>query len=143
MLCIKMQLENLRFRENQTHLNTTNTKEFYIITASWSDEQKAVAIAFLSTIDTVALTGNLLVILVVLLSKSLREATDCILIVNLAITDFLVGLTLVPFSVHVLLYDEWHLGGTTRVLTGFGNFFFCIASIVNLMVLLLDRLLFI
>lgn len=97
------------------------------------------SVVVLVLIHVGAVLLNLLVIVIIFQDPLLREKTDCIFIANLAFADFLVASTIIPFSIENLLHKEPRFSNETSFFIGFGNFLFCIASIMTLMLLVLDQ----
>ncbi|XP_065053157.1 5-hydroxytryptamine receptor 1F-like [Rhopilema esculentum] len=110
------------------------------INKHWTDFQTGISVFVLLSIDGGAILLNLLVTLIVLIEPSLREKVDCMLICNLALSDQLVAITTVPFTIHVLLHKEHPLTESYSTFVGFANFTFCIASIMTLMLLVVDQM---
>ena len=110
------------------------------INMHWTDFQKGISVFVLLAIDGGAILLNLLVTLIVLIEPSLREEVDCMLICNLALSDQLVAITTIPFTIHVLLHKEYPLTESDSIFVGFANFTFCIASIMTLMLLVVDQM---
>lgn len=94
---------------------------------------------FYSMIFMVGVIGNLLVISVLLIEKDLRNFTNYLL-ANLSIADLLVLLTNVPTGLHDLFAKErWYLGSTMCYLTSFIENSCCIASVVSIFFITLER----
>lgn len=71
--------------------------EQIIKSVKWTDPTNLLALAILEFINLLVIGGNLLVIAAVFCSNKLRSVTNYF-IVNLAVADLLVGLTVLPFS---------------------------------------------
>ena len=119
--------------------NGTHVEKFLSVNHNWNDWQRTAAIIILSLLDIFAVALNILVMFIISNSAKLREKTDCLLITNLAFSDFLVAITIIPFSIDTLIHKEIRFSQSTSFFIGFANFTFCIASIITLMVLVIDQ----
>ena len=122
-----------------TTLNVTVENDYVPITSNWSTVEKIIAIAATSGINVSAIILNFLLIATIVLTKALRAQPDTILIGNLALSDFLVACCILPFTTVVLVNDEVDPEDHIWTFIGFSNFFFCIASILNLAILSMDQ----
>ena len=110
-----------------------------VVTSSWTIQQTALAISFLISIDILTMVGNALVIFIVLKTQGLRQRESNLFAVNLAISDLLVSMTAIPFTLDVLVEGKVAQSANFKEFHGFSNFFFCISSIMNLLLLSVDR----
>ncbi|XP_009978652.1 PREDICTED: histamine H2 receptor [Tauraco erythrolophus] len=92
----------------------------------------------LTILIVITLCGNIIVCLAVTLDRRLRSLTNCI-IVSLAITDLLLGLLVLPFSAFYELTEEWPFGSTLCNIYTSLDVMLCTASILNLLMISLDR----
>lgn len=85
--------------------------------------------------------GNLLIILSVLLdpNKSLRRTPYILLILNLAITDLIVGAMVEPLSMYTHYREAHGLSINYSWLSQFVYFMCCTASLLSLVILTIDR----
>ncbi|KAL8579032.1 hypothetical protein ACOMHN_035971 [Nucella lapillus] len=87
----------------------------------------------LSVVAFLAVAGNAMVLTVVIRHRGMRTRTNLFL-VNLAVADFLVGLTVMPFTITTLIEGHWIFGlGTFCNINGWLNAFCLVASIHTLM----------
>ncbi|KAA0192340.1 5-hydroxytryptamine receptor 1 [Fasciolopsis buskii] len=93
---------------------------------------------FLGLITVITIGGNLLVVLAVSLVKKLRTPSN-FLIVSLAVSDVLVGVTVMPFAEFAQLVGLWPLGETLCDMYIVFDVLLCTASILNLCAISIDR----
>lgn len=86
----------------------------------------------------VTVGGNTLVILSVCIYRRMRTFTN-LLLVALAATDLLVGVLVMPSAMLDLLYGSWPFGVLLCKLWATADVLLCTASILNLVVISLDR----
>ncbi|KAL3220640.1 hypothetical protein MRX96_050321 [Rhipicephalus microplus] len=85
------------------------------------------------------ISGNLMVLMAVLLNANLRTATNC-LIVNLALADLLLGASVLPFSAALEIFDkQWYFGEIFCHVWAATDVLCCTASINSLCVISVDR----
>ena len=116
-----------------------DTARYFAVNRNWSDASTFISVIALLLIDAGAILLNMLVLVIIYQDSLLREKTDCILIANLALSDLLVALAIMPFSIDTLLYPDHQFSTETSTFIGFANFFFCISSIMILFFLVLDQ----
>lgn len=85
-----------------------------------------------------AIFGNILVIIAVRRTKSLRT-TAAILVVNLAIVDLSITVTIVPFVMTLAITQDWVLPWEVCELTGFINAFLTAGQIMALLHISVNR----
>ena len=85
--------------------------------------------------------GNFAVIYVFMASDAMRNTVNNHFLVSLSVADILVGLLVMPCALDALCWNKWRCGGFWKDFSGFGNFCFCISSIMHLMMLSVDRFL--
>ncbi|KAM7533136.1 hypothetical protein Aperf_G00000126279 [Anoplocephala perfoliata] len=82
--------------------------------------------------------GNILVITAILIVKKLRSPTN-LLIVNLAVTDFLVSILVLPFAIAYQVFGYWPFNRAICVLYSISDVLLCTLSILSLCTISIDR----
>ncbi|XP_035213761.1 probable G-protein coupled receptor No9 [Stegodyphus dumicola] len=95
-------------------------------------------IVILGFINAVVIVGNLLVVMAVFASAKLRTVTN-FLIVSLAISDLLVGLAVLPYSITLEVLELWIFGELWCQMWLAVDVWLCTASILNLCAISIDR----
>ncbi|XP_026187426.1 trace amine-associated receptor 13c-like [Mastacembelus armatus] len=91
----------------------------------------------LSSISVLTASLNLLLIISIYHFRQLHTPTNFLLL-SLAVSDFLVGLLVMPF--HIFLTEPcWYLGDLVCVLDYFLNFIIVCSSVVNMVLISVDR----
>ncbi|KAM9804178.1 5-hydroxytryptamine receptor 1D [Neosynchiropus ocellatus] len=85
-----------------------------------------------------AVTGNTLVIAIIAATKSLRSVTS-VLIMNLAVSDLLVGVAVMPFVALSILNNGWWTCNELCLYVGYTSTVYCTASVLTLAAIALDR----
>ena len=83
--------------------------------------------------------GNIAVIAVQSNSNALRNVVNSHFLISLSIADLLVAFLVMPCALDVVNNGTWRCGQIWGKFNGFGNFLFCISSIMHLMMLSVDR----
>ena len=92
----------------------------------------------LGCIILATICGNVLVLLAVYVNSHLRSTTNYF-IVNLAIADLLLGITVLPFSATLEALDYWPFGFAMCDIWASIDVLWCTASIMTLCVISIDR----
>lgn len=92
----------------------------------------------LSLINAVTVVGNTLLCIVVYKNKSLRTLTN-IFIVFLALSDILMGIFCIPFSVAVFIQGEWIFGRHICRMQCFFVYFLALGSLQTLTMVAVNR----
>lgn len=99
-----------------------------------------IIITFLMVVALIlTVVGNLAVMIVFVSSDLLRSTVNNHFLFSLALADLLVGLLVMPCAIDALRTQTWRCGVFMKYFTGFGNFCFCISSIMHLMMLSVDK----
>ncbi|CAM4725613.1 unnamed protein product [Leuciscus chuanchicus] len=85
-----------------------------------------------------AVTGNFLVIVIVAATKTFHTVTS-VLIINLAISDFLVGIGVMPFVAVSIMNNGWVIYNDLCLYVGYTSSVYCTASVLTLAAIALDR----
>ena len=123
-------------------VNETSTLPDYAADISSLDTRSGAAIAFQAAsmviIMTVALGGNLLILVAIYIDKTLQIITN-VFIINLACADLLLAIIGMPFTLASSITYDWIFGNTWCKVNGMANSLFCIASILTLAAVSIDR----
>ncbi|XP_022051087.1 5-hydroxytryptamine receptor 1D [Acanthochromis polyacanthus] len=85
-----------------------------------------------------AVTGNILVIVIVAATKTFHSVTS-VLIMNLAISDLLVGIGVMPFVALSIMNHGWVDFRDLCLYVGYTSSVYCTASVLTLAAIALDR----
>ena len=100
----------------------------------------AVAYAvIMATILATAIFGNMLILLAVYRTSTLKRTTAVMLVVNLASVDVLVSLFIVPFVISVAVKSTWTLPAFVCAATGFLNAFLTASQLLALFHISVNR----
>ncbi|XP_075063465.1 alpha-2B adrenergic receptor [Mixophyes fleayi] len=105
---------------------------------SYSIQATAVIAAIITFLILFTILGNVLVIIAVLTSRSLK-APQNLFLVSLAAADILVATLIIPFSLANELMGYWYFGKTWCEMYLALDVLFCTSSIVHLCAISLDR----
>lgn len=119
--------------------NASVKEEFYLVTSTWPLEAVILTTILMIIVNVVTLVGNAFVIVALAKIDSLKSMANNQAVISLAIADLLVGLLVMPCAIDGLLSGKWRCGALWGKLNAFGNFSFCISSIMHLTLLSLDR----
>ncbi|CAL1578138.1 unnamed protein product [Knipowitschia caucasica] len=85
-----------------------------------------------------AVTGNILVIIIVAATKTFHSVTS-VLLMNLAVSDLLVGAGVMPFVALSLMNSGWEQCADLCLFVGYTSSVYCTASVLTLAAIALDR----
>ena len=119
--------------------STVVTSELFSMPIGW----KVVLLVLMIVVLVLTILGNLLVIAVLLKSDALSALVNSKLLLSLSAADILVGALVMPCALDTLRTGQWRCGAVWKEINAFGNFCFCIASIMHLMMLSIDRYFFV
>ncbi|XP_043551340.1 5-hydroxytryptamine receptor 1D isoform X1 [Chiloscyllium plagiosum] len=85
-----------------------------------------------------AIAGNVLVITIIVVTKHFHSVTS-VFLVNLAVSDCLVGLGVMPFVVLSVFYQDWNKYNDLCLYVGYTSSVYCTASVLTLAAIALDR----
>ncbi|NXF72053.1 HRH3 protein, partial [Sclerurus mexicanus] len=88
----------------------------------------------------VTILGNILVILAFILDRNLRHRSNYFFL-NLAVSDFAVGVFCIPLYIPYILTGKWHLGRGVCKLWLVMDYLLCTASVFNIVLISYDRFL--
>ena len=123
----------------KTPFTSMSLNHLGIITKDWSSTEIIISSFGLLVVNVLAISGNLMVLFVILHTKELKHKESNWFVMNLALADLFVAFTVIPTSVDTLIHGEFRLGLAFEEFIGFANFLFCICSIMNLQLLSFDR----
>ena len=94
---------------------------------------------FTILVQVLTVLGNVTVLVVLRYSNVLNTIVNSHLLVSLSIADLLVAILVMPCALDAVNTGSWRCGKLWGKFNGFGNFLFCISSIIHLMMLSIDR----
>jgi hypothetical protein len=119
--------------------NNFTSKQLIQINESLQIELKILITVILSLIDFMTFSGNLLVIIAIVSTKTLQTITN-LFILSLAVADMLVSILVMPLSIITIAQNhKWYFGQIICDLYISSDIMLCTASILNLCCISLDR----
>lgn len=104
-----------------------------------STEEASVFATILSFILVLGFVGNVLVCLAIYFDKDLRQQQSNFFLFNLALTDLLTGIIVIPFCVAALIEGDWIFGGSWCRATAFVYYSLAIVGLETLTFISWDR----
>nr|XP_046242292.1 opsin 4xb [Scatophagus argus] len=115
-----------------------HTQSSFLSKVDVPDHAHYIVALFVFVIGTLGITGNALVMFAFYSNKKLRKLPNY-LIMNLAVSDFLMAFTQSPIFFINCLYKEWVFGEMGCKMYAFCGALFGIASMINLLAISIDR----
>lgn len=112
---------------------------FYLVTSTWPASAVILTTILMIIVNVVTLIGNVFVIVALTKIDALKNMANNQVVISLAVADLLVGLLVMPCAIDGVLEGKWRCGRLWGKLNAFGNFAFCISSIMHLALLSFDR----
>ncbi|KAE8587074.1 hypothetical protein XENTR_v10021856 [Xenopus tropicalis] len=85
-----------------------------------------------------AVTGNLLVIIIIAATTHFHSVTS-IFLINLAVSDFLVGIGVMPLVATSVIYNRWINHQFLCLYMGYASVVYCTSSVLTLAAIAVDR----
>ena len=113
---------------------------FSLVTSTWPSSAVILTTIIMIAINLATIVGNAFVIVALVRMIVLKAMpANKHAIVSLAVADLLVGLLVMPGAIDSVVAGKWRYGRVLGKLNAFGNFSFCISSIMHLALLSVDR----
>ena len=122
---------------NQTLITSMDTFAWQL--KNRSNATRAIESSFSFLINFISLFGNLLLGIAVIKNPNLRRTVPNMYIITLAVSDFLMSLLGIPFSVVSLITGKWPFNNFICQLQGFWILLMCAVSLQTLAVTALNR----
>ena len=98
-----------------------------------------VIVVIMTIVLLLTIIGNIAVMVVQRYSNVLNSVVNSHFLISLSVADLLVAILVMPCALDTVNTSTWRCGETWGKFNGFGNFLFCISSIMHLMMLSIDR----
>ena len=98
-----------------------------------------IIVAIMVVVVMLTIVGNIAVMVVLRYSNVLNSIVNSHFLISLSIADLLVATLVMPCALDAVNTGTWRCGEIWGMFNGFGNFLFCISSIMHLMMLSIDR----
>lgn len=121
------------------NFTTPLESEFHLVTSAWPRSLVILTFVLMVIINAMTIVGNAFVIVALKKIDALKKIANNQVVISLAVADLLVGFLVMPCSIDSVLVGEWRFGHLWGRLNAFGNFCFCISSIMHLALLSVDR----
>ena len=115
------------------------TNDFYLVTSKWPTNVVILTAVLMILIDVATIIGNAFVIGAQVKINALKAMANNQAVISLAVADLLVGLLVMPCAIDSVVAAKWRCGHLWGKVNAFGNFSFCISSIMHLALLSVDR----
>lgn len=127
---------------NLTNHSSTElrTKHYFnLVTSTWPESVVILTAVFMIIVDVTITIGNAFVIGAVAKIDARKTMANNQAVISLAVADLLVGLLVMPCAIDSVIAGKWRCGHLWGKMNAFGNFSFCISSIMHLALLSVDR----
>ena len=98
-----------------------------------------IIVAIMVIVVMLTIVGNIAVMVVLCCSNVLNSIVNSHFLISLSIADLLVATLVMPCALDAVNTGTWRCGQIWGMFNGFGNFLFCISSIMHLALLSVDR----
>lgn len=112
---------------------------FYLATSTWPSSAVILTAILMIIVNVVTIIGNTFVIGALAKIDALKIMANNQVVISLAVADLLVGVLVMPCAIDSVMAGKWRCGYLWGRLNAFGNFSFCISSIMHLALLSVDR----
>ena len=112
---------------------------FFLATSTWPSSAVMLTAVLMIIVNVVIIVGNTFVIGALTKIDALKVMANNQAVISLAVADLLVGLLVMPCAIDSVVAGKWRCGYLWGRLNAFGNFSFCISSIMHLALLSVDR----
>lgn len=109
------------------------------MTSTWPSALVIVTVILMVISNVLTIIGNSIVIVALAKIDALKKMANNQVVISLAAADILVGFLVMPCAIDSVLFGRWRCGHLWGKLNAFGNFCFCISSIMHLALLSVDR----
>jgi len=136
--CLFFSIENVMNDTLLTELESKETNDnskLVDIPQVWT----VIIITIMVFIVMLTIVGNIAVMVVLRYSNVLKSIVNSHFLISLSIADLLVATLVMPCALDAVNSGSWRCGKIWGIFNGFGNFLFCISSIMHLMMLSIDR----
>ena len=124
---------------NHSGYETPAKDDFYLVTSTWPASAVILTAVLIIIVDITAIIGNVFVIGALAKIDALKTIANNQAVISLALADLLVGVLVMPCAIDSVMAGKWRCGHLWGKVNAFGNFSFCISSIMHLALLSVDR----
>ena len=124
---------------NHSFTEPSTKDDFYLVTSTWPASAVILTAVLMVLVDVATIIGNAFVIGAQVKINALKSMANNQAVISLAVADLLVGLLVMPCAIDSVVAGKWRCGHLWGKMNAFGNFSFCISSIMHLALLSVDR----
>ena len=124
---------------NHSFTEPSTKDDFYLVTSTWPASAVILTAVLMVLVDVATIIGNAFVIVAQVKINALKSMANNQAVISLAVADLLVGLLVMPCAIDNVVAGKWCCGHLWGKMNAFGNFSFCISSIMHLALLSVDR----